>query len=86
MSDRTKFHGLCLEAVDGHEMMPVFDDAPRSVQERLRRSPFNICTQCVINLARDNGYDYERAISYFEDAIRASDQEVREKERVNEEV
>jgi len=51
MEASDRFQGLCLQSSKGQFYMKNFDRLPPEIRERLRESPFNLCTACVIQQA-----------------------------------
>lgn len=72
-----RFQGMCLQSVEGRDLMNSFDQLPPLARNRLRQSPFNICPACVNDAVNERGRfhditpsDYEEVISSFENQIR----------------
>lgn len=74
---RQRFQGTCLQSTEGFYWMNTFDALYPEVRERLRNSPFNICTVCVAGMAYKIGgkksvkIKFMEAITRMEEMIRA---------------
>ena len=51
MEASDRFQGLCLQSSKGQLYMKDFDRLPPEIREKLRESPFNLCTACVLEQA-----------------------------------
>lgn len=78
MSD--KFQGLCLESMQGKDLIGNYDIMPPQIRELVCNSNFNICPACLCDMAiefankRLEHYptpeDYKRALEQMESMIR----------------
>lgn len=78
---------ICLMAIDGWEFMEsAFDELPHAVRIRLRNSPYNLCTACVIDYARkdyalgEGNWYSDIPIKHYFTAIDLFEQQIREGE------
>lgn len=83
MEASDKFQGLCLQSMEGWQLMGDYDQMPRQIRERLSNSAFNICPACVYVIARDmaaqnhcntpNFHHYSSAIDSMENMLRCEE-------------
>lgn len=66
---RGDFQGVCFQSVAGHKTMEHFDHLHPQVRNRVRKSPFNICTICLEEMVRYGRMDWFEAISYIENRL-----------------
>jgi hypothetical protein len=69
----------CLTAHDGWRWMPTFDNLPPIVRQRLARSPFNICAECMAIAARQRSA--KPSIKIYVETIEAIEREMNQDKR-----
>lgn len=72
MEASDRFQGLCLLSSQGRLYMRDFDRLPPDIRQRLRESPFNLCTACVMVGTAQDGNMY-RTIINMENLIRCEE-------------
>jgi hypothetical protein len=50
--------------------MDTFDDFPPAIRQRLRDSPYNLCAECILEVAGFSSNELLHAIEAMEAAIR----------------
>jgi hypothetical protein len=54
--------------------MDTFDDFPPAIRQRLRDSPYNLCAECILEVAGFSSNELLHAIEAMEAAIRMFDE------------